>query len=251
MTLARFIYCEWLKLKRSKIVLFSAVSVCTTPFMLFIEALQTHFEHPEQSFTLAEIYSNGLLYGMLLINMMIYVAITAYLFSREYTERTLKTILPIPISRSSFLTSKFLVQFIWIMILMGITWMGIFLLFELYHIMIGLDGFQITIAFVWLIKMLLGGIFMFITLSPFAYLSLKSKGIVVPVIVSAVIVMGNAALSNQNLGALYPWTGTYFIMMKKTLSTNNPIWLSLTIIILIAMIGFICTYTYFKKEDLK
>lgn len=249
--MVRFVYCEWLKLKRSRIVLFSVVSVCATPFMLFVEALQTHFEHPEQLFTLADIYSNGLLYEMLLINMMVYVAITAYLFSREYTERTLKTILPSPVSRSSFLTSKFLIQLIWITILMLITWTGILLLSGLYHLMIGLEGFHISVAFTWLIKMLLGGILMFITLSPFAYLSLKSKGIVVPILFSAVIVMGSAALANQDLGALYPWTGTYFLMMGKTLSTIYPIWLSSIIIILIAMIGFISTYTYFKKEDLK
>lgn len=92
----------------------SILGVMATPCMLLIEALQTHFKHPEQLFTLANIYSNSLLYTMLLINMMIYVVITAYLFSREYTENSIKMILPIPVTRKSFITGKFIVLFLWI-----------------------------------------------------------------------------------------------------------------------------------------
>ena len=56
---------------------------------------------------MSDIYSDSVLYIMLLVNIMIYVAIAAYLFSREYTESTLKTILPIPISRTKLLIGKF------------------------------------------------------------------------------------------------------------------------------------------------
>lgn len=106
--LLNLVYCELLKLKRSKMLFISMLGVMATPCMLLIEALQTHFKHPEQHFTLANIYSNSLLYTMLLINMMIYVAITAYLFSREYTENSLKTILPIPVSRKAFVAGSLL-----------------------------------------------------------------------------------------------------------------------------------------------
>ena len=90
------ISCELLKLKRSKMVLISVAGVLSTPLLMLIEALQTHFDKPEIIFTLSDIYSDSVLYIMLLVNIMIYVAIAAYLFSREYTESTLKTILPIP-----------------------------------------------------------------------------------------------------------------------------------------------------------
>jgi bacitracin transport system permease protein len=76
--------------------------------MMLVEALQSHFEHPEKVFTLSNIYDSSLLYVMLLMNMMVYVAITAYLFSREYAEKTLKMILPSPVSRIDFIIGKFL-----------------------------------------------------------------------------------------------------------------------------------------------
>lgn len=245
------VYCELLKLKRSKILLLSILGVFSTPCMMLIEALQTHFEHPELVFTLADIYSNSLLYMMLLTNMMIYVAITAYLFSREYTENSLKTILPVPVSRTAFITGKFVVLLLWFVLLTFVSWAGILALLGLYHAFIGMDGFHVTVAIEWLFKFLSGSMLMFLTISPFAFIAEKTKGLVAPMIASAVIVMGSAALSNQELGALYPWTATIFLIEGKTESTGYGIPLSVFIIILVSFIGFFATFNNFKKEDLK
>ena len=61
-------------------VLISVAGVLSTPLLMLIEALQTHFDKPEIIFTLSDIYSDSVLYIMLLVNIMIYVAIAAYLF---------------------------------------------------------------------------------------------------------------------------------------------------------------------------
>ena len=88
------IYCEILKLKRSKMLLISILGALAAPGMLLLECLQTHFEHPEKIFTLADIYDSLLLYTIILMNLLVYIIIASYLFSREYTEKTLKNILP-------------------------------------------------------------------------------------------------------------------------------------------------------------
>lgn len=232
-------------------VFISILGVMSTPFMMLIESLQTHFEHTERIFTLADIYDNSLLYMMLLTNIMIYVAVTAYLFSREYTENTLKTILPIPISRTKLLLSKFLTLFLWIVMLTFITWAGILILSGIYHRIFGMDGYNLFVAMEWLLKFLLGSILMFLTVSPFAYIAQKTKGVVAPVIASAVIVMGSAALSNQEFGALYPWTATFFLINGKMQSTGYPTSLGIAIIALVSATGFFITFNQFKKEDLK
>ena len=245
------VYCELLKLKRSKMLAISILGVMATPCMMLVEALQTHFKNPELAFTLANIYSDSLLYTMLLINMMIYVATTAYLFSREYTENSLKTILPIPVSRKAFLTGKFIVLFLWILMLTLVTWAGIFSLSGLYHTVIGMKDFYFAVAIEWLLKFLMGNTLLFLTISPFAFIAEKSKGLVAPMIVSAVVVMGSAALSNQELGALYPWTATFFFMEGRIQSTGYPMPLSAGIIVFVSAIGFLATFQHFKKEDLK
>ena len=71
------ISCELLKLKRSKMVLISVAGVLSTPLLMLIEALQTHFDKPEIIFTLSDIYSDSVLYIMLLVNIMIYVTCLA------------------------------------------------------------------------------------------------------------------------------------------------------------------------------
>lgn len=249
--LLNLISCELLKLKRSKMVLISVAGVLSTPLLMLIEALQTHFDKPEIIFTLSDIYSDSVLYIMLLVNIMIYVAIAAYLFSREYTESTLKTILPIPISRTKLLIGKFCTLLLWIVMLTLVTWAGIFIVCGLYDAVFTLEGYSLLVAIVWLPKFLFGSILMFLTVSPFVFVAMKTKGFVAPMIGSAVIVMGSAALSNQEWGALYPWTATYFLVQGKLQSTGYPTLLSVSIIILVSAVGFLMTFHHFKKEDLK
>lgn len=247
----KLIYCELLKLKRSKMVLISFLGVMSIPIMMFIESLQTHLKHPNIIFTLSDIYSDSILYIMLLSNIMIYVAITAYLFSREYAENTLKNVLPIPISRTRLLLGKFSTLLIWTFFLSFVTWAGIFILSGVYHAVFNMKGYNFTVAIGWLPKFFLSSTLMFLTVSPFAFIAQKTKGFVAPMIASAVVVMGNAALSNQDFGAIYPWTATFFLLDKRIEGTGYPIVLSVAIIFLVSVIGFYMTVRYFKKEDLK
>ncbi|RBQ24358.1 hypothetical protein ALNOE001_02860 [Candidatus Methanobinarius endosymbioticus] len=69
-------------------------------------------------FTLFDIFDSCLMHTMLLFGLIVCVMMGAYLFSIEYTENTLKTILTIPISKLSFITSKFLILFIAIISIM-------------------------------------------------------------------------------------------------------------------------------------
>lgn len=245
------IRCELLKLKHSKMVLLSMAGVMATPFMMLVEALQQHIEHPKQIISLADVYSNSLLYVMLLVNLMIYVAITAYLFSREYSENTLKTILPIPVSRSAFIAGKFIVLFLWILMLTIFTWAGILILFGIYHAAIGLSEFYLSTAMIWLIKYIAGNTLVFISISPFAFIAEKTRGLVAPMIVSAVIVLANAALTNQKMGALCPWTATYLFMEGRIQNTGYPVLLAAGIIGVTSLAGFLAALYYFKWEDLK
>ena len=132
-----------------------------------------------------------------------------------------------------------------------VTWAGIFIVCGVYHAIFTLEGYRLFVAISWLPKYLLSSILMFLTTSPFVFLTVKTKGFVTPMIGSAVIVMGSAALSDQEWGALYPWTATYFLVQGKNQSTAYPVWLSVAIILLISTVGFFMTFHYFKKEDLK
>lgn len=245
------IYCELLKLKRSKMLPISILGALAAPAMLLVECLQTHFEHPEKIFTLADIYDSLLLYTTILMNLLVYIIIAAYLFSREYTEKTLKNILTIPVAKTSFLTSKFCILFVWMMALSVISWGSAFLFAFLYHAVFGMAEFYFHTALLNLGKILAGTILMFFTITPFTFLAEKTKSLVVPMIISAAVIMGNAALSNQDLGALFPFTSVFFLISGRLADTGYPLWLPVSIIVLVSILGFAATYIYFQREDIK
>ncbi len=129
---------------------------------------------------MSDIYSDSVLYIMLLVNIMIYVAIAAYLFSREYTESTLKTILPIPISRTKLLIGKFCTLLLWIVMLTLVTWAGIFIVCGLYDAVFTLEGYSLLVAIVWLPKFLFGSILMFFNSFSFCVCCYENKRICRP-----------------------------------------------------------------------
>ena len=70
-----------------------------------------------------------------------------------------------------------------------VTWAGIFIVCGLYDAVFTLEGYSLLVAIVWLPKFLFGSILMFLTVSPFVFVAMKTKGFVAPMIGSAVIVM--------------------------------------------------------------
>ena len=246
-----FIICEFAKLKHAKIVFFSIAGTQAVPFMLLVEAFQLHQKNPDQIIMLETMFENSLLYVMLLMNIIICVALSSYLFSREYVEKTIKNLITLPVFRRTYISGKFLSLLLLVELLMIATWSGILVIAVFYQFFFELDGFFAGIIVRWLLKFIIAGGLLFLTISPFAYIAEKSKGLVTPIIIMSVVVMGSAALCNQELGALYPWTATYLILSGRIAETGYPIWLSTTIIALTAIVGFGMTYYYFEKEDLR
>ena len=67
--------------------------------------------------TFEALFSNVNMYMSAMFAILIFAIIISYLFGREYSEHTLKTMLTIPISRGKFLLSKYLMFLVWIVIL--------------------------------------------------------------------------------------------------------------------------------------
>lgn len=245
------IICEMMKLKRSKIVFMSIVGAFAVPFMMLIEAFQTHMEYPEREFTLSDVYDNGMLYMVLMMNMLICIAIISFVFSREYAEQTLKTILPIPISRGALLAAKFVVCIILTILINFVSWIGMFALLGIYHIVNGLSGYGIEQACEWMVPYIFSGILMLLSVTPIAYLAMKTKGFVAPMVVSAALVMGTAAIINQNWAAIYPWTIPYLLAKGIIEEKGYPMIVSVGVLMTVALIGIGITFYHFYYEDLQ
>lgn len=232
-------------------LLVSFLGALVTPTMLIVDGLRKHSAHPEIVNTLAGLFDSCLFYTMLIFGLLVYTVIAAYLFSREYSEKTLKTVLAVPVPRLSFIVSKFSLLFIWIMALTSVSWVATLILAAAYHAAFGIAEFSLVVAVQFLGKMLLGGALMFLTLSPFAFLAEWTKGLAVPVIAAATVLMGNAALANEALGALYPWTATLLLINGKLAGTGYPTVLPVSLTALVSILGFFTSAVYFQKEDIQ
>lgn len=249
--MADLICCELLKLKRSKMLLISFLGACVTPAMMVLDGIKIHYSHPEKVITLADLYDSCSLYTMMLFGLIVYAVIAAYLFSREHTEQTLKTILTVPVSKHLFLVSKFMILFLWILSLTLVSWGVLLLLSVSLGGIFGLEGVCLKVAASYLGEMLLGGVLMFLTISPFAFLALWTKGLAVPIIASATIMMGNAALSNEALGAYYPWTASLLLVNGRLADTGCPYWIAVSLLALVSILGFASAFLFFQREDIK
>ena len=226
-------------------VLISVAGVLSTPLLMLIEALQTHFDKPEIIFTLSDIYSDSVLYIMLLVNIMIYVAIAAYLFSREYTESTLKTILPIPISRTKLLIGKYLMFFIWAFIITTITFTGTVIAAYLG----GISDITLSVGLNSYKEMLISEILLCLSFSPFVVLSLVMPNMVFSMVAGAIFSIINLFVYTSKYAPYIPWCSPYLISSNEIANYSCNTATSLAILLATFAIGLTISYIYFTKKD--
>ncbi len=244
------IYCEFLKFKRSKVRLIVFLGTLVTPLLAIINGIKNHFMHTENAVTLFGIYDSAFMFLMLLFGPLIFSIIASYLFSREYTEKTLKTLFVVPISKKKFLSSKFITLFLCILFLMLISWTEILILGWICNIAFGIEQFNFPTALFFLIKMILGAILLYFTITPFAFLAMYTRGFVIPMIVASIIVLGNVILSSSPIAVFFPWTASYLIVNNRIRQSACPASISFLIIFLVFLFSYIYSILLFEKSDI-
>lgn len=105
---------------------------------------------------------------------------------RKYTDGTLKNILVVPVSKTAFLVGKLLFFAICTFAFMLVSWLEILVLALLCSFFIQVTELTILSFLFFLMKMLLGGILLCATQTPFLYLAIKTKGFAAPLTATAV-----------------------------------------------------------------
>ncbi|MED4455727.1 ABC transporter permease [Metabacillus fastidiosus] len=244
--MVNLLFTELLKLKRSKMFLISILGAMVAPFMVVVASyIYIKTKNPVQLITFVELFSEANLYTVLVIGVPLYGVITAYLFSREYLEDTLKNILTIPVSRISFIISKLMVLFMWIILLTFVAW-GLILLLGVLGQFEGLSLLLIAKSFG---NFMTGGILLFILSTPIVLVAVVMKNYVPTIIVTIVITLINVMSGSSEHRGLFPWAAAGDIA-NETLPSTYPDEISYIAIFTTSIIGFIATIVYFKKVDI-
>ena len=235
-----FIEMEFLKLKRSKIFLLSLMGAILPPLLMFIAV--TSFDEG-QSFE--ALFSNVNMYMSAMFAVLIFAIIISYLFGREYNEHTLKTMLTIPISRGKFLISKYIMFLAWIVILSVVTSLSTLV----FGFVAGLEGFSLKLFLDSFAQLLYGNVLLFLTFSPFVFLSLLITNMVPAMVGGATLSLVNLMVYGQNWAPFVPWVCPYLISSGEIVEYSTSIAVSYGVILATFIIGLAISYVYFTKRD--
>ena len=235
-----FIEMEFLKLKRSKIFLLSLLGAVLPPLLMFIAV--TSFDEGQ---TFEALFTNVNMYMSSMFAVLIFAIIISYLFGREYNEHTLKTMLTIPVSREKFLASKYIMFLVWIVILTVVTSISTLA----FGFAAGLDGFSLKIFADGFAQLLYANVLLFLSFSPFVFVSLFITNMVPAMIGGAGLALVNLMVYGQNWAPFVPWVCPYLIASGEIAEYSTSITVSYGVILATFVIGLVISYIYFTKTD--
>ena len=235
-----FIEMEFLKLKRSKIFLLSLLGAVLPPLLMFIAV--TSFDEGQ---TFEALFTNVNMYMSAMFAVLIFAIIISYLFGREYNEHTLKTMLTSPVSREKFLASKYIMFLVWIVILTVVTSISTLA----FGFAAGLDGFSLKIFADGFAQLLYANVLLFLSFSPFVFVSLFITNMVPAMIGGAGLALVNLMVYGQNWAPFVPWVCPYLIASGEIAEYSTSITVSYGVILTTFVIGLVISYIYFTKTD--
>ena len=235
-----FIEMEFLKLKRSNIFLLSLMGAILPPFLMFIAVFAF-----DEGNTFELLFNNVNMYMSALFAVLLFAIMISYLFGREYNEHTLKTMLTIPVSRGNFLLSKYVMFLVWILILTVVTSLSTLV----FGFIAGLEGFSLKLFIDSFIQLLFANMLLFLTFSPFVFLSLVITNMVPAMVGGAGLTLVNMLIYGQTWAPYVPWVCPYLIASGESAEYSASISVSYGIILATFAIGLIISYIYFTRTD--
>ena len=231
---------EFLKLKRSKIFLLSILMAALPSILMFIA---TFAFDETQSFD--ALFSTVNMYMSALFAILLFSIIISYLFGREYNEHTLKTMLTVPISRGKFLISKYVMFLIWILILTVVTSLSTLA----FGFAAGLSGFSLQLFINSFAELLFANILLFLTFSPFVFISLFITNMVPAMVGGASLTLVSLLVNGQSWAPYVPWACPYLISSGEIADYGVSLMIPYGVILVTFIIGLAISYVYFTKKD--
>ena len=235
-----FIEMEFLKLKRSNIFLLSIMGAILPPLLMFIATFAF-----DETQTFEMLFSSVNMYMSALFAILLFAIMISYLFGREYNEHTLKTMLTIPVSRGKFLMSKYIMFLAWILILTVVTSMSTMA----FGFVAGLEGFSIKIVVDSFLELLFANVLLFLTFSPFVFVSLLITNMVPAMVGGAGLTLVNMLIYGQTWAPYVPWVCPYLIASGEIAEYSASVTVSYGIILATFVIGLVISYIYFTRTD--
>jgi ABC-2 type transport system permease protein len=234
MKILSFVHCEALKVLRSSVFWIVVAAFATMPIMLalvtYINAVDTGWEP----------YLRDLL-GSITALLVIGFSFTAcWVFGREYTDKTISELLVKPVSKLYVVLSKFIVIFLWDVLLAFFMFAVVFFM----GILIGLNGGTGLLIMNSFLAFMATSLLIMVVSTISALLANVSKGYLAPIGFAFLIVIISNVVAQAGLAAYFPWT------IPALFISNVPLgFASIAILAITGITGFIGTVAWWRFAE--
>jgi len=230
MNISSVLYCEVLKVLRSKVFWLSFVL-----FSISLGIMALGFE--QRSWTA---YFDSFLTLAANMGLIVNFSIASWVFGREFTDKTNKDLVAKPTSRATVVLSKFIIIFLW-----GIVFMIFLFLFSLaVGLLLGLTEFTSALVAGAFQKFIVTSLLYILISTPGAFFASLSKGILAPIGILFVIAIAANVLGNTGVAIYFPWTIPNLFLETGYL---NPV--SIAILISTGIAGIIGTFAWWRFAE--
>jgi ABC-2 type transport system permease protein len=196
----RSLRAEFLKLRRARMLLWTALTVAVAPA---VAAGGVQLGDRGISDTTWESFLHigpqmmASWWGVLLFGLA-----ASFLFGREFTDGTAKNMLTLPIRREAFVFAKLIVLAVWVLGLVGLS----VVLHAAYAAVLGLPGFAWSHVWVSLGETLRTAVLIYLTLPVVASLAMLEKGYLPPMLFSGFMATASFMVGAVGWGRWFPWS---------------------------------------------
>ncbi|AKL96124.1 hypothetical protein CACET_c26790 [Clostridium aceticum] len=220
MSILSVLYCEIRKVIRSNVFWLTFLVFLIGPLMMGIGIISAA-SVDEINW---QVYLTQLPNTLAALGLIGYTFISAWVFGREFTDKTIKDLLAKPVSRERIVISKFLVILAWDVLLA----LFMFAVGFAVGAVSGLPGWSAAFVGDTFLRFFITSLlFIFIT-TPGALLANVSKGYLAPLGLVLLIVILSTVLSDMGFASYFPWTIPALFQIAGTLNMSSIIILALT-----------------------
>ena len=173
--------------------------------------------------------------------------VTAWVFGREYSDRTLKDILALPVSRSSIVISKLIVIVVWSLLLSAVFLVSSILFGRMAGLSQWSSDFFADFLFTYTIVTLLS----ILLCTPVAFFTCYSGGLLLPIgIIILTMIMANFS-GLVGLGPYFPWSIPGLFGVSSVSGGDHLNLTSYFILFLTSLAGLFGTLAWWRYADQK
>jgi len=192
-----------------------------------------------------ESYFQLLLQGIAGVGLVGIGFVSSWVFGREFTDRTIKDLLALPISRSNQVMAKFVLIFFWSLLLALVYLLSGMLI----GYVMGLPGWSLELALPYLGKYLVTTLLLTLLITPFCFLASYSRGFMLPLgfaILTVILANFSGMIGISNY---FPWAIPGLYGISDGVKIPAPITASYIILVLTFLAGGFGTLSWLNRAD--